>query len=73
MWINNRTVTRTYTTHNGQNCWAIISGVSGWKKVKTGAADGVTNVFVALCDARANGRRVDIYLASNVIERVTLR
>ena len=73
MWNNNRTVTRTYTTHNGQNCWAIISGTSGWKKVKTGAADGVTNVFVALCDARANSRPVDIYLVSNVIERVTLR
>ena len=73
MWNNNRTVSRTYTTHHGQNCYAIISGVSGWKKIKTGAADGVTNVFVALCDAKANGRPVDVYIANNVIERVTLR
>ena len=73
MWNNNRTVIRTHTTHHGQNCYAIISGVSGWKKIKTGAAAGVTNVFVALCEARANGRAVDVYIASNMIERVTLR
>ena len=60
-------------SHHGQNCYAIVSGVSGWKKVKTGAADGVTNVFVALCEARANGRAVDVYIANNMIERVTLR
>ncbi len=73
MWHNNRTVSRTYTSHHGQNCHAIISGINGWRKVKTGAADGVTNVFVALCGARANGRPVDVYIANNMIERVTLR
>jgi hypothetical protein len=73
MWYNNRTVSRTYTSHHSQNCHAIISGISGWKKVKTGATDGATNVHVALCAARANGRPVDVYIVSNLIERVTLR
>ncbi len=73
MWYNNKTVTRTYTSKDSQNCYAIISGISGWKKIKTGAADGVTNVFAILCAAKANGRPVDVYLVSNQIERATLR
>jgi len=73
MWYNNKTVTRTYTSKDSQNCHASISGISGWKKIKTGAADGVTNVFVILCAAKANGRPVDVYLVNNQIERATLR
>ncbi|WP_298291968.1 hypothetical protein [uncultured Litoreibacter sp.] len=73
MWNNNKTVTRTYSTSQAQNCWAIISGISGWKKVKTGQKDGVSNVFTALNAARAGGKRVDVYIANNVIERVVMR
>lgn len=73
MWHNNRTVSRTFTSHHSQNCHAVISGINGWKKVKTGATSGVTNIFVALNAARANGRPVDVYIVSNLIERVTLR
>ena len=73
MWHNNRTVSRTYTSHHGQNCHAIISGLSGWKKVRTGHSDGVSNTFMTLCAARANGRPVDVYIVNNLIERATLR
>lgn len=73
MWTNNRDVSRTYTTRHAENCWAIISGISGWKKVKTGASSGVSNCFTALCAAKANGRKVDVYIVNNEIERVTLR
>lgn len=73
MWYNNKTVTRTYTSKDSQNCYAIISGMSGWKKIKTGSADGVTNTFVALNAARANNRPVDVYIVANLIERAVLR
>lgn len=73
MWHNDRTVDRTYTTHHAQNCWAIISGIAGWTKVRPNAADGVTNVFAILCAARANGRRVDVYVVSDQIERAILK
>jgi anaerobic glycerol-3-phosphate dehydrogenase len=73
MWHNNLSVSRVYTSHHSQNCYAIVSGVSGWKKVKTGSGDGVTNVHIALSAAIANGRKVDVYIVSNMIERVTLR
>lgn len=73
MWHNNLSVSRVYTSNHSQNCYAIVSGISGWKKVKTGSTDGVTNVHVALSAAKANGRKVDVYIVSDQIERVTLR
>ena len=73
MWNNNRTVSRTYTSHHSQNCYAIISGIGGWRKIRPNATDGVTNVFAILCAARANDRAVDVYIVSNQIERAVLR
>lgn len=73
MWNNNKTVSRTFTTFESQNCWAIISGISGWKKVKTGKKDGVSNCFTTLNAARAGGKKVDVFINNNVIERVVMR
>jgi hypothetical protein len=73
MWHNNVTVSRIYCSMDSQNCWAIVSSPSGWKKIKTGSADGVTNVHVALTAARASNRTVDVYIANDQIERVTLK
>ena len=73
MWHNNKTVSRTYSTSGSQNCWAIVSGISGWKKIKTGNDNGVSNVFHTLNAARAGGKRVDVYIVSNLIERVVMR
>ncbi|MFD3190606.1 hypothetical protein ACFMPD_10065 [Sedimentitalea sp. HM32M-2] len=72
MWNNNKTVSRTYSSTGAQNCWAIISGISGWKRVKTGNVDGVSNVFHVLNAARAGGKQVDVYIVNNVIERVVM-
>ena len=72
MWHNNKTVSRTYASSGSENCWAIVSGISGWKRVKTGAKDGVSNVFTALNAARAGGKRVDVYIVSDNIERVVM-
>ena len=72
MWYNNRSVSNTYSSEHSQNAWAIISGIAGWKRIKPGAGDGVTNVFLMLCSARANGRNVNVYIVSDMIERVVL-
>jgi hypothetical protein len=53
--------------------WAIISGISGWLRIKTLSADGVTNVFMILSTALANNRTVDVYIRNNQIEQATLR
>ena len=73
MWHNNRTVSRVYTSHHSQNAWAIISGLSGWKRIKTGATDGVTNVHAVLTAAHANNKTVDVYIVSDLIERVVMK
>ena len=54
-WVYNRKVLSTYTWHGAQWAWANIEGV-GWRRIQSGSADGVTNMFIGLCDALANGR-----------------
>lgn len=73
MWNNGKKVTRVFTSRHSQNCYAIISTISGWKKVKTGNTDGVTNVFAVLSVAQANNKTVDVYIANDVIEQVVMR
>jgi hypothetical protein len=54
-----RSIDSIFTTYHSQNCWAYLAGV-GWRKVRTGNADGVTNCHVALTAGRANGRTVTV-------------
>jgi len=68
MWSNNKTVIQIYSTNDSQNAWARIDGL-GWRKIKTGNKDGVTNTFVLLSGAKANNRTVNVYIVSNLIER----
>ena len=72
MWNNNKTVNNTYTSHDSQNAWANIASI-GWRKIKSGAPDGVTNTFMILNDAKANGRLVNVYIVANLIERAVLK
>jgi len=72
MWHNNLTVSRTYSSSHSQNSWALLNGVSGWKKITGHAVDGVTNVSVALNNALAGNRTVDVYIVNNEIERIVM-
>ncbi len=70
---SNKSVSRIFTTYHAQNCWAYLGGV-GWRKVRTGNSDGVTNVHVALTAGRANDKKVTVKTNSgdNKIEQVYL-
>ncbi|WP_350335229.1 Dot/Icm T4SS effector Zinc-dependent metalloprotease LegP [Coralliovum pocilloporae] len=70
-WHNNKRVQRVYSTHDSQNAWAAIEGL-GWRKIKTGDKDGVTNCFITVCDAMANNRNVNVYADGSTISRVYL-
>ena len=72
MWHNNKIVRNVYVVHASQATWAIIDGLSGWKRVKPGAADGVTNLTALLCAAKANNRRVNVYIVGNEIQRAVM-
>jgi hypothetical protein len=71
-WSNNRTVVRAHAKNGPQQTWAILDG-TGWIRVKPNAPDGVTNNFVILCEALANGRKVDVLLQGGQITQATLR
>ncbi|MGH8166453.1 MAG: M6 family metalloprotease domain-containing protein, partial [Woeseiaceae bacterium] len=65
-WYNNRKVLQTFASADPQNAWGNIDGL-GWRKVKPGAADGVINLFDMLCEAVANGRKVNVFADANEI------
>lgn len=60
VWHNDRMVTRAFASVDAQNAWVNMEGL-GWRRLSPGAADGVTNLFVMLCDALANGRKANVY------------
>ncbi len=57
MNFSNKKVTRTFTSPHSQNGWGYLSGI-GWRKVQKKSGDGVTNMFVMLCAAKAHNRSV---------------
>jgi hypothetical protein len=60
-WHNNVNVIQTFASNDSQNAWVSLPGV-GWKKIKTGATDGVTNMFIMFNAAKANGRTVTVFV-----------
>lgn len=68
MWSNGKTVTQVYVTHHSKNAWANVQSL-GWRKIRTGATDGVTNTFCLLSAAKANNRTVNVYVVNDLIER----
>ncbi len=66
MWT---TINQVYASRDSQNCWAHLASDSAWHKILTGAADGVTNVFVLLCAAKATGKSV--YIVQDASKNIT--
>lgn len=66
MWHNNKKVIQTFVHHTTQWGWANIEGI-GWKRIKDDAADGVTNLFIMMCAAKANDRMVNVNIDGGLI------
>ena len=73
MWYNNKAVIRTHSKNGTRAAWAVIEGISGWKRIRPTSADGVANIFAILSIARANNRKVDVFIKDGYIEQATLR
>jgi M6 family metalloprotease-like protein len=71
VWQNNLSVVRTHAKNGAQNAWAIV-GNSPWLSVRPLSSDGVTNIFLILCEALANGRKVDVLIQGGQITEATL-
>lgn len=65
-WYYNKKVVSTFTHYTTQWAWANIDGL-GWRRIKDGAADGVTNLFNVCCEAVANGSTVHVYADGDFI------
>ena len=59
-WENNKKVLSTFIWSGAQWSWANLDGGTGWKRIKEGNTDGVTNLTVLLNSAHANGRTVNV-------------
>jgi M6 family metalloprotease-like protein len=71
-WQYNLSVVRTHAKNGAQMGWAIVDG-GGWLRVRPLSSDGVTNIFMILCEALANGRNVDVLVTDGQISEVMLR
>ena len=64
-WINNQKVINTYSHVNTKYAFAILDGLSGWKKIAPTSPDGVSNVLDILAVAQASNRKVNVYIADD--------
>lgn len=71
-WYNNKSVIRTHAKAGSMYTWALVDN-SGWLKLSPSSQDGVTNNFMLLCEARANNKKVDVFVNNAMIDQVTLR
>ena len=63
-------VEQVYATPTSTNAWAKLALGVGWRRIKPLTPDGVTNVFVLLCAARANSQMVRVHVdGSDTITR----
>jgi hypothetical protein len=59
VWTN---INQVYASRDPQNAWAHLASTDAWHQILGGAGDGVTNVFVLLCAARANSKQAYVVL-----------
>lgn len=57
-WLR-RKVDATFVDSGVQAAYVSL-GTLGWRQIKDGAPDGVTNVFTACCEARVTGHHVHV-------------
>ena len=62
-WHYNKKVLGTFVHNTTQYSYANIESL-GWRRIRPGAPDGVTNLSVALAAAVANSRKVHVSVDS---------
>ena len=70
-WHNNMKVSRAYSSYHSQNAWVLINTL-GWREIKAGSADGVTNCLIGFCEAVANNQKVHVYADTSTVHRMQL-
>jgi M6 family metalloprotease-like protein len=73
LWQNDRTVLRLHAKNGSKQTWAFLQGDNAWLQIGGSSTDGNTNVFMTLCEALANSRKVDVLVSSSYIIQATLK
>ncbi|MGF1612560.1 MAG: M6 family metalloprotease domain-containing protein [Gammaproteobacteria bacterium] len=73
LWQNDRLVLRTHAKNGASQTWAFLQGDSAWLQIGGASTDGNTNIFMTLCEALANGRKVDVLVSNGRIIETTLK
>jgi M6 family metalloprotease-like protein len=73
LWQNDRVVLRTHAKNAAFQSWAFLQGDSGWLQIGAGSLDGNRNIFMTLCEALANGRKVDVLVSDGRIVETTIK
>ena len=73
LWQNDRVVLRVHAKNGSRQTWAFLQGDSNWLSIGGASTDGNTNVFMALCEALANNRKVDVLVSSGRIIETALK
>lgn len=60
-WYSNKKVAATFAHYTSQWAWANIDGL-GWRRIKEGSPDGVSNLFLMMCEAKSNDKLVTVYI-----------
>ncbi len=71
-WVSNVAVRHTYALTSTQAAWAYLDGI-GWRRIKTGSSDGVSNVFALCVDSQAAGRNVNAYIDKSYLYSLVQR
>jgi immune inhibitor A len=70
-WHWNCVLKATYATHHSESAWAYITTL-GWRRIRPGVEDGVTNILESCSEALANNRMVHVFVDATYLYRVVL-
>jgi M6 family metalloprotease-like protein len=59
-WVYNKKVNYVSGEHSTQWAHTIIEGYDGWRRIKQGSADGITNILIILKTAVAYNKSVNV-------------
>lgn len=72
-WVNDRSVLRTHAKNGAKQTWVYLVGGSGWLLIEGTSTDGNTNLFLTMCEALANNRKVDVLIQGGRVVQATLK
>ncbi len=65
-WVYGQTLTHCYCLTTSQSAWAYVKDI-GWRRLRSGTADGVSNMFTICCNAQSTSGLVSVLMDDQYI------